>query len=477
MDDRPARTPRSFASASSDSVVHLIGIAGAGMKALAEWIADAGYRVTGSDPSLTSDLQYHYAALGIGTTTAHASKNIGPQTVLVVHSPAVPESNEERRAAALLGIPQMSYPEALASIMRQGEGVSIAGTHGKSSTTAMAASILAAAGRDPSVFCGAEAIDGQRNGASGSGPVIVESCEYRRHFLNLDPRVVAVLNIEADHFDCFANVDEAVAAYREFVGRLPQSGTLVLNADCPRSRSLAESTSARVAWFSLANASLGWFANDIRFHGSSTSFTLRHHDSDMGRISWAIPGRHQIANALAAAAVCDALDVPTDAIHAGLEQYQGLRRRMEFIAVHNGVTVIDDYAHHPTALRATLETLRDQYGGRRIWCAFQPHQRSRTHHLFAEFVDALSMADQVLIPPVFASREVSGPEDAQVSRSLADAIRAHGVPARFVPSLDHISMAIETDARPGDVFLVAGAGSIDRVAHDISRRLQRHHAS
>lgn len=454
------------------------------MKALAEWLVGAGYRVTGSDAALTVDQQYHFGSLGIVTMAGHSAAHLSPAASVLVHSPAVPASNPERRAAQHHGIPEFSYPQAVAAIMRLGVGVSIAGTHGKSSTTAIVGSILETAGRYPSLLCGAEILGRRRNGwagggdsGRGGGPVVVESCEYRRHFLEFAPRVAAVLNIEPDHFDCFPTLDSAVAAYQELAARLPADGHLILNHDSPEASTLARSTRAKVAWFSLDDRSKGWSAEDVHRSGDRTVFTLLHDGVDMGEVSWRIPGRHQVANALAAAAVADALDVPTDAIRAGLEQFPGLSRRLEVVGNVGGVTVLDDYAHHPTALRATLRTVRETYGDRRVWCAFQPHQLSRTEGLFREFAEAFDEADEVLIAPIFGSRETETDRHAGLAKSLAETIRVRGVPARFVASLDHISMAIETDARPGDLFLIAGAGNIDRVAHDCSRRILRNHAS
>lgn len=474
----PARdTTPSPTLPSRTTTVHLVGIAGSGMKALAEWIVGAGYRVTGSDSAMTPDLQFHFGALGIPTTSGHSSDSITDDVTLLIHSPAVPAANPERRAAQERRIPELSYPQAIASIMRQGLGVSIAGTHGKSSTTAMVGAILEAAGRDPSLLCGAEILGRRRNGWGGTGPIVVESCEYRRHFLELAPQVAVILNVEPDHFDCFPTLDEACAAYREFAARLPASGTLVLNRDCPQAESLARVARAKVLWFSLEDHSAGWSAEDLHRSGEATAFTLLHDGADMGQVVWRLMGRHQVANALAAAAVADALDVPTDAIRAGLEHFRGLHRRLEFVGDVGGVTVLDDYAHHPTAVQATLRAVREQYGDRRIWCAFQPHQLSRTEALFEEFSEAFDEADEVLIAPIFGSRETAGEQHVRLAQGLADRVRLRGVPARFVPTLDHISMAIETDARPGDLFLVVGAGNIDRVAHDCSRRLLRNYAS
>jgi len=457
--------------------VHLVGVAGAGMKALAEWLADSGCCVSGSDTALTPDLRSHFSGHGISATARQGVENLSEPVSAVIHSAAVPDEHPELQEARRRGIRTLSYPEALGTLMRGRVGISVAGTHGKSSTTAMIASILEAAGRDPSVFCGAEAIGAARNGRGGSGPLVVESCEYRRHFLHLSPQVGVILNIEPDHFDCYATVDEMVEAYRQFAERIPRGGTLVLNRRSPEAPELARSCNGRIAWYSPEPATSGWSASMRNQSGGEVAFDLFHDGSRMGAVRWPHLGGHQIGNAAAAAAVCDVLDVPTDAILAGLESFTGLRRRLEVVGQFRGVTVIDDYAHHPTEIRATLRAVREAYGDRRIRCAFQPHQLSRTRALFDEFASAFADANDVLICPVFGAREVYGSEHVTVSRSLADEITRAGVPARFVPSLDHVSAALETDARPGDVFLVAGAGNIERVCHALSRRLQRNHAA
>lgn len=455
--------------------VHLIGIGGSGMKALAEVLIDLGECVTGSDANPAPETLRSLQGTGATVFTGHASEHIGPTIEQIVYSPAIPRDNVERAEAARWGIPQSSYPEAIAELTRDKRTIAIAGTHGKSTTTAMLAHLLHGTDFDPLVLCGAECLNTDRNGWLGTGDwAVVEACEYRRHFLGLTPEVGVILGIEPDHFDAFPTLESAADAYREFAARVTDGGRLIFSGDCPLVReSVADATSDKSSFGFHADAD--WTADNAIRTSDGWQFTLMHRGARISDFHLPRPGRHDVHNALAALAAAVTVGVPVDILRERLADFRGLRRRFEFIGMRNGVTLIDDYAHHPTEVAAVLTTAqalrRSGLSRRRIWCAFQPHQVLRTRRLFDEFVAALSLADRVLVLPAYTARESDQPAAREVSRELTAHLTALGCRARMATSLDHLKETMETLTRPGDIFLTLGAGDIGRVHYESAGRI------
>jgi UDP-N-acetylmuramate--alanine ligase len=450
---------------------HLVGIGGSGMRALAELMRDVGVRVTGSDAALRDDDRWRMHLNGLRVCAGHAARHLPDEADLLVYSPAVPADNPERQAALRIGIPQLSLPQALGWLMRSRMGISVAGTHGKTTTTALLGHLLEDAGLSPSVVCGGEVRERGASGWAGRGrALVVESCEYRRHFLELHPRHAILLNIEPDHFDCFGSLHEAIDAYAQFVATLPPRGTLVVNADCPAALQAAGSARCRVVTVGTSPAAEWHIAQAARTR-SGWSFLVEHRGRHFARFRLPSPVKHNVLNALAAVALARRLGVRRHLLQAGLRTFAGVRRRFESIGSIGGVTLIDDYAHHPTAIAGVLQAVRRQYPGARLWCAFQPHQVSRTQALQEEFARSLALADVVLIAPVFAAREQAGAEAVNASRRLAARTAELGVQTRFVASLDEIRRTVETEPRPGDVFLTLGAGDIDSIPRSYARLL------
>jgi UDP-N-acetylmuramate--alanine ligase len=463
----PAEQPRA----------HLIGICGSGMRALAEVLLDMGWQVTGSDVSPFESARLALERRGVAVRGGHRAEGLPGDVTLVVYSPAVPEANPERVEAARRGVPQLSYTQMLGRLMQERVGVGIAGTHGKSTTTALLGTILTQAGRSPSVVCGAELIATQTSGWAGAGDLFVaESCEYRRNFLDLPPRHAILLDIEPDHFDCFPDLDAAVDAYREFCARLPAEGILVCRAGRDAVSRAARGCRARVRTFGV-EAAADWSARHVRMQRQRVSFQIHRSGAVWGDFELHVSGRHNVWNALAAAAMASELGAEPEAIREAICTFRGLCRRCEYLGAWRGVDLIDDYAHHPTAVAATLAMARAQFGRRRMWCAFQPHQVSRTQALMSEFADSLQAADRVLVAPAYAAREPQADMALMTSRELARRVDDGGTPARCVASLDHIVSTLETEARPGDVLVLMGAGDIERIRHEFTRRIQRYHAS
>ncbi len=456
---------------------HLVGIAGSGMRALAELIHGSRVCVTGSDQHIPHHVFWEMHQAGLLAFQGHAASQLPPEADVLIYSPVIPADNPERREATRLGIQQLSLSEAIGRIMAGRVGLSVTGTHGKTSTTALVGHLFDVGGQSPSVLTGGEVCGRGASGWAGRGRLFVaESCEYRRHFLDLAPQHAILLNIEPDHFDCFGTLRESIDTFREFTARLPKDGKLLVNYDSPAAMEAASGTGAKVRTFG-SRAGADWWLGGLRQTSDGWRFPLFYRSKLYGQFDLPLPGRHNVLNAVAAIAMCCRLGVSRQKIAEGLQSFRGVKRRFELLGTPQGVTLIDDYAHHPTAIRATLRTAREQYGARRIWCAFQPHQVSRTRALFGEFVRSLSLADRVLISPVFAAREPASEDQSRLSAEMAKRVRRSGTPARLVESLGEITSVFESEARSGDVFLTLGAGDISRIGRDVMLQSQRQRAS
>ncbi len=508
-------------SAESQSLksAHLIGVCGAGMKALAELLAGLGWQLSGSDLAPATAAVEGLMRRGLTFHQGHSAEHVPRDVECVVYSPAIPAENVERVEAARRGVPLFSYSQMVGRLMESRAGVCIAGTHGKSTTTAMVGWVLSHTGREPSVLVGAElgggfqtrgfltlperggvsplalvnqvsveegktgglrrpapgreeradAQDGtaelpeaHRSGWAGSGELfVVESCEFERSFLDFSPRYAAILSVEPDHFDCFADLPSLVQAFGEFARRVSSDGALLVRGDCEAALNSVNDVAARVVTFGVGSH-CEWQANAIRHAAEGVRFRVVCRGKTWGEVELKLHGDHNVLNALAAAALCAEIGLTAEEVADGLRSFPGIRRRFEVVDERDGITVISDYAHHPTAVAATLKTAREVFGSRRIWCAFQPHQVSRTLALMDDFAASFVDADEVLIVPVFAARERVVDEPVLASRVLVQRINSRGVSARFVESLDRIKATLDHAARLGDVLILMGAGDIDR---------------
>ncbi|MBC8290900.1 MAG: UDP-N-acetylmuramate--L-alanine ligase [Planctomycetes bacterium] len=456
------------------------------MRALAELLSDFGWTLTGSDQSepdsaLTIGGQQFRIHLG------HAGSHVAANTDVLIFSPAVTKSNPERLAAEQLGIPQFSYSQFLGELMRQRTGIAVAGTHGKTTTTAILATILRESGLAPSAAIGGEVVQYGRSGWGGEGPLLVaESCEYRSHFLDHSPKFAAILGIEPDHFDCFPDWDSQLAAFREFAARVPEDGVLVIPAESAAATDAASSSEARIETtrVDLVPSPLGgegtvfanWLARDIRKTQTGFGFKVEHNGSPYCEAELCVPGRHNIENALAAIALAHAAGAAADSIAKALPKFAGVRRRFEILTTEDGITVVDDYAHHPTAIRATLQTAREHFGDRRLLVAFQPHQISRTRELMDEFAASFAQVDELFLAPIFAARESSDAGEATLTE-MANRVSGNGVSVRRLASLDRLKPTLDDAARPDDVVLILGAGNTSRIAHELAAgKIPGHHA-
>lgn len=436
--------------------VHFIGIGGAGLSAIARVLMEQGAEVSGSDLVL-SPVAQALARDGACVFAGHRAEHVGGAELVVVSS-AVPASNVEVQAACAAGIPVSKRPEFLGQMMDGRLGVAVAGTHGKTTTTAMITSILLKAGRAPTFVVGGVIAGLGTNAGAGEGPLfVIEADEYDRTFLSLAPRVAVVTNVEHDHPDCYPTFVDFRAAFEEFVALVPRDGMLVVCWDDPVARELGEqrrTAGAPVVFFGLGKGA-EWRAEEVRpnFAGG-VDFLVTHAGQVLGLARLRLSGAHNTSNAMAALAVANYLDVPFRVARAALTEFRGVRRRFEVKGETNGVVVVDDYAHHPTEIRATLQAARDRFPHQSLWAVWQPHTYSRTRTLLTDFARAFGVADHVIVLPIYAAREVD-----TLGVSSADVVAAMQHPdVRCAGSLDEAVVWLGTELQTGDVVLTLGAG-------------------
>lgn len=436
--------------------IHLIGIGGAGLSAIARVLMELGYKVSGSD-CMASALTAALAEEGARVMINHAAANINGADMLLVSS-AIPPGNSEVQAARAAGIPILKRADLLGQLMAERRGIAVAGAHGKTTTTAMLASVLMAAGRDPSFIVGGVVAALGTNARAGRGDLfLIEADEYDRTFLGLTPEVAVLTTVEHDHPDCYPTLEALLDAFREFIGHLPADGLLVACADDLGARSLGhewESRGGAIRWYGFG-AEATWRATDFQPNQAGGSdFVVSKSGLTVGLVRLRIPGRHNVLNALATIVTADWLGLSFETVRSALTDFRGVGRRFEIKSEVGGVVFVDDYAHHPTEIKATLSAARENFPGRRIWAVFQPHTYSRTRALMDEFARAFNEADEVIVLKIYPARET---DDLGLSAEQLVARMAH-------PSVRHISSRhaaadyLVEHLRPGDVLLTMGAG-------------------
>jgi UDP-N-acetylmuramate--alanine ligase len=469
---------------------HFVGVGGAGMQALATVLSESGWIVSGSD--LEIEQCRSLSVSGIDVVAGHAASNVPSEATVVVRSAAVPESNPEVRWAGRLQIPLRTYAEMLGTVSREFDTLAVAGTHGKSTVTAMVAEILFRAGLDPTVICGAspsgisskttnpsrknlQAI-GPSGGRRGKGRyAVVEACEYRGNFFHLQPKVATVLNLEHDHFDCYRTPAQLIAAFERFIQQVPEDGLVVTSEDCHEIKEIARAAGRHAVTFGVASDA-NWRAANLEHSRGRYRFELVRHGKRLTRVVLSVAGRHNVANAVAAAAVARHCGVSVQQIAQGLASFRGLGRRLELRGRFGAARWIDDYAHHPTAIKATLETVRQTFPKRRLCCVFQPHQASRLTALLDEFVLVLHNADAIAVVDVYRAREgVPQPGDA-TAHDLAAQLRADGCEVLDEHQPQNIARQLAKKLQPGDVLVTLGAGDLGKNFDEFRERIRRNRA-
>ncbi len=446
--------------------IHIVGIGGFGMSAIARILLQRGYPVSGSDLR-ANELTQALAAEGATIYQGHAAAHIRG-AAQVITSSAVPDDNPEVAAARAAGIPVLRRRDLLGELMAGQIGIAVAGTHGKTTTTALLAHTLIEAGQDPTYIVGGVMRNTGTNAGVGRGPhFVIEADEYDRMFLGLRPRVAVVTTIEHDHPDCFPAEADVIEAFEQFADRLPEDGPLVVCADDRLARALGERRRAAgkpvITYGLRADRAPDWFAADLApVAAGGMQFTVRHGERSLGRTTVALAGAHNVQNALAVLAVTDHLGVPFARAVPALETFRGAGRRGEMMGLAGGVTVISDYAHHPTAIALTLEAFRGQPGVRDLWAVWQPHTYGRLRALADDFAGAFGAADHVLITDVYSVRETVSPGlDAP---AMAGRLRAAGHPdARYTGGLEATAAVLVEDVRPGDCVLLLSAGDAPQI--------------
>lgn len=443
--------------------IHMIGIGGVSMSGLAAVLAERGARVSGSDLR-KSPVTDRLEDRGVRIFEGHDAANLGNAEVIVATA-AIPPENPELLVAREKGLPVIGRAELLGMLMEGTRGIAVAGTHGKTTTTSMVADVLIAGGVDPTVLVGG---DFDRLGGNarvgGSDIFLTEACEAFSSFLQLRPTVAVVTNIEADHLEFYGSLDGVMAAFRQFLSQVEPAGCSVLCIDDPGVRELLPSLGGRLITYGLSPQAF-LRADDADWKSPRPSCSVVRDGRNVGRLALNTPGRHNIQNALAALAVGHELGIPFDTMLDALAEFSGAERRFEVLAEVAGITVVDDYAHHPTEVRATMEAARTF--GRRVVAVFQPHQYTRTQAFVEEFAESLSLADSIVLTEIYLAREKPIPG---VSSSLiADSIeRRHpGKEVTFVPEKADVAESLLPNLREGDLVIVMGAGDIRPVGEAI----------
>ena len=445
--------------------VYFMGIGGISMSGLAEILLQAGFPVSGSDvkPSaLTKALEEKGVCIYYGQ---HAS-NISSDIDCVVFTSAIHPDNEEFIAAKNLGIPMLSRAELLGQIMKNyGISIAVSGTHGKTTTTSMISEILLKADTDPTLSIGGilKTIGG--NIRVGKSPYFVtEACEYTNSFLSFFPTIGIILNIEEDHLDFFKDIDDIRHSFHEFAKLLPEDGTLIINGDIPNYEEITQGLSCKIITYGKQSG-FDFFADNITFDEMAcANFYLNGILDEEHHYHLNVPGEHNVSNALASIALSHVLNFPTTTIKAGLSAFSGTDRRFEYKGTIGGVTVIDDYAHHPTEITATL-TAAQNYPHNNIWCVFQPHTYTRTKAFLNDFAKALSLADNIVLADIYAARETDTLGIS--SKTLQKAIEDMGHKCYYFPSFDEIENFLLEKCINGDLLITMGAGDVVKIGENL----------
>lgn len=441
--------------------IHMIGIGGISMSALAEWLMSKGMILTGSDMKESEALD-RLQSLGATVYAPHDAEKLN-RPDLVVYTAAISESNPELVKAKGLGIPCIERSILLGAIMgAHQQSAAISGTHGKTTTTSMVASVLLDAGMNPTVHVGGllDRIGG--NLRIGSTDLfITEACEYKDSFLDFFPTHAIVLNVEADHLDWFKDLAHVERSFLSFLSNVPDSGQIVLNMDDAGCRDIAGRLGRNYTKVSLNDARADVHAAYLTLIDGCAAMTVVIEGHPWSEVRLAVPGIHNASNALCAAALCYRLGVTGDDFAKGIAAFHGTHRRFERKGTVNGALVVDDYAHHPTEIRATLKAAR-AYNKERIICVFQPHTYTRTHELFGDFSQAFADCDEVIVTDIYAARE---PDTGLVhAAQLADGINAVSGNAIYVADFLGIASALQKTAQEGDLIITMGAGDVYKIA-------------
>ncbi len=446
---------------------HFIGAGGVGMSGLAELLIRHKAIVTGSDraPTAVTD---RLRRAGADIKPGHSTDNLNPKTDAVVISAAIKQDNPELRLARERGLKVYKYAEMLGWVFNRYRGIAVAGTHGKSTTSGWLVYCLKQAGLDPNFIVGADITQlGCSSGIGDGDCFVAEACEYDRSFLNLRPKIACILNIEQDHLDYYRDEAEIVDAFRDFALGTKSDGVVIANGDDKNVtkvlQALPDNLSCETFGF---GEGCNWRAENVRANTGLYEFDVCRDGEPLGRTQTSLPGRHNVANALAVvAAAVNAGAEPGRALEL-LAGFTGVDRRLTLKSRAKGVTVLDDYAHHPTEIMASLRAIRERFNPKRLWCVFQPHQYSRTRFLLDDFAESFKLADVTIVPDIYFVRDSEAARKQVSSQVLVDRIRGNGSNAAFIDGFGAICEYLKDNVSAGDVVVTMGAGDVWKVADE-----------
>lgn len=443
--------------------IHMIGIGGISMSGLAEILKNKGYNVKGSDMN-DGSIQNKLRASGIDVIVGHDASNVGDADA-VIFTAAIKTDNPEYVEAKRRNIPLIERSVLLGEITRMySDTIALSGTHGKTTTTSMIASCFISAGKDPTVSVGGELNILNGNYRIGNSEFfITEACEYVESFLELSPKIAVVLNVEADHLDYYRDIEHIKNTFCKFEDKLPSDGTIVINTDDENTKCLIDNCKCNKITFGI-NKPANYMAKNIAFERDITTYDLYVNNKCLLKIELAVPGIHNVYNSLACIAVCNAYNLDLRIVKDALYKFGGAKRRFEKKGEFNGATIYDDYAHHPSEIKATLSAAKEKKKNR-VWCVFQPHTYTRTKALLNEFSESFYDADNVIITDIYAAREKDTGDIS--SKDLVDKIKATSKNAVYMKDFNEIEEFLKEKLEPGDLFLTIGAGDVYKIGEEI----------
>jgi UDP-N-acetylmuramate--alanine ligase len=448
--------------------IHFVGIGGIGMSGIAEVLLNLGYRVSGSDMK-ESDTTERLRKLGGEISIGHRAENVASPHVVVISS-AVKSDNVEVVAAREKQVPVIPRAEMLAELMRLKYGVAIAGAHGKTTTTSMVATVLAAGGIDPTVVIGGKLNSLGTNAKLGQGEFLVaEADESDGSFLKLSPTIAVVTTIDAEHLDYYEDIDEIKAAFLAFINKVPFYGVSVLCLDQPHIQALIPLVEKRYQTYGLSSQA-DYQAKEVSLKPLGSRFKVLHQDQDLGWFELSVPGVHNINNSLAAIAVARELDVDLDVVRKALREFSGVQRRFQIKGEVGGIIVVDDYGHHPTEVKATLAAAASGLE-RRVVVVFQPHRYTRTQHLLEDFFTAFNQADKLIVTDIYAAGEK--PIPGVSGQALYEGIKSHGhKDVTYIAEKNKLADHLTTVLKRGDLMITLGAGDVWKVGEEVLEKLK-----
>ncbi len=494
--------------------VYLIGIGGVGMSSVAKILINEGCFVSGSDLQQTP-VTHNLERLGARINTYQDGKNINPYTSMVITSASISEDNPDLKKVRTLGMKVIKCSEFLGSLMKNRQGIAVSGTHGKTTTSAMISVILEKSGLEPTFVIGGDVEEIGGSSCIGKGSFfVVEACEYDRTFLNLSPQVGVITNIDRDHLDYYKNISGITDAFSEFVSLIPEDGLLVINNDDVNARKVISNARCKTEKYSVIMANgkylpdyvaraggmymlkpnlnkvmpellenplhgsdgfgldATWLAVVYYFDKARSCFNVFYEGRYFGDFCIRATGLHNVSNSLAAISVCNYVGLNKNDIERSLRLFKGVDRRFQTISNRDGITIIDDYAHHPTEIRVTLETAKSIYPSKRLWCVFQPHQYNRTRLLLKEFAGALTLADKVVVTDIYAARDSDIDMVSVSSLDLVQELKERGGDVKYIENISEIVSSLHGDTEKDDVVVTMGAGDIWKAAYGLKECLE-----